>query len=117
MPTAVRRAGRGATATLTWPWQIPIEGEPADVVAIVVASADWLTSSVPKLFFRAEPGAILGNEEDLAFIRKLPALTEVKVAGRHFVQEDSPDDIGRAIAAWMETWLTKRRGAAMPGST
>src|SRR5262249_47940522 len=93
VPTAVRRARRGRT--LTWPRQIPIEGEPADVVAIVAASADWLsTGGVPKLFFRAEPGAILANDEDLAFIRRLPALTEVKVAGRHYVQEDSPDEIG-----------------------
>ena len=49
----------------------------------------------------AEPGAILANDEDLAFIRRLPALTEVKIAGRHCVQEDSPDEIGRAIAGWM----------------
>jgi haloalkane dehalogenase len=72
------------------------------VTAIVAASADWLSkSSVPKLFFKAEPGAILANDEDLAFIRRLPALTEVTVAGRHYIQEDSPDKIGRAIAAWM----------------
>jgi haloalkane dehalogenase len=56
---------------------------------------------VPKLFFRAEPGAILANEQDLAFVRRLPALTEVTVAGRHYVQEDSPDEIGQAIAGWM----------------
>jgi hypothetical protein len=69
--------------------------------AIVAASADWLsTSRVPKLFFRAELGAILANDKDLAFIRRLPALTEVTVAGRHYVQEDSPDEIGRAIAGW-----------------
>jgi len=94
--------GESRRPTLTWPRQIPIDGEPADVTAIVAASADWLsTSHVPKLFFRAEPGAILANEEDLAFIRSLPALTEVSVAGRHYVQEDSPDEIGRAIAGWM----------------
>jgi haloalkane dehalogenase len=94
--------GEGRRPTLTWPRQIPIDGEPADVTAIVAASANWLsTSGVPKLFFRAEPGAILANEADLAFIRRLPALTEVKVAGRHYVQEDSPDEIGRAIAGWM----------------
>src|SRR6516162_5945224 len=96
--------GEGRRPTLTWPRQIPIDGEPADVTAIVAASADWLsTSRVPKLFFRAEPGAILANDEDLAFIRRLPALTEVTVAGRHYVQEDSPDEIGRAIAGWMGT--------------
>ena len=95
--------GEGRRPTLTWPREIPIEGEPADVTAIVAASADWLsTSRVPKLFFRAEPGAILANEEDLAFIRKFPALTEVSVAGRHYVQEDSPHEIGRAIASWTE---------------
>ena len=95
--------GEGRRPTLTWPRQIPIDGDPSDVTAIVAASADWLsTSRVPKLFFRAEPGAILANEEDLAFIRKFPALTEVSVAGRHYVQEDSPHEIGRAIASWTE---------------
>src|SRR5262249_52559583 len=102
--------GEGRRPTLTWPRQIPIDGEPADVAAIVAASADWLSSSgVPKLFFRAEPGAILANEHDLAFIRRFPALTEVKVAGRHYVQEDSPDEIGRAIAGWMETTSQRHR--------
>src|SRR5262247_1185894 len=95
--------GEGRRPTLTWPREIPIDGEPADVAAIVAAYADWLsTSGVPKLFIRAEPGAILANDEDLAFIRRLPALTEVKVAGRHYVQEDSPDEIGQAIARWMK---------------
>jgi len=94
--------GEGRRPMLTWPRQIPIDGEPADVAKIVAASADWLsTSRVPKLFFKAEPGAILANEEDLAFVRKLPALTEVTVAGRHYVQEDSPDEIGQAIARWI----------------
>jgi haloalkane dehalogenase len=94
--------GEGRRPTLTWPREIPIDGEPADVFAIVAAYAEWLsTSRVPKLFFKAEPGAILANDEDLAFVRRLPALTEVTVAGRHYVQEDSPDKIGRAIAGWM----------------
>src|SRR5262244_3592676 len=95
--------GEGRRPTLTWPRQIPIDGEPADVAAVVAASADWLSASrVPKLFFRAEPGAILANDEDLAFIHSFSALTEVSVAGRHYVQEDSPHKIGRAIAEWME---------------
>jgi haloalkane dehalogenase len=95
--------GEGRRPTLTWPRQIPIDGEPADVVEIVAASADWLSkSNVPKLFFKGEPGAIL-TDKDLAFIRSLPALTEVTVAGRHYVQEDSPDEIGQAIASWMRT--------------
>jgi haloalkane dehalogenase len=96
--------GEGRRPTLTWPRQIPIDGEPPDVTAIVAASADWLSKSgVPKLFFKVEPGAILANEEDLAFIRRLPVLTEVTVAGRHYVQEDSPDEIGRAVCGWIGT--------------
>jgi len=96
--------GEGRRPMLTWPRQIPIDGDPADVTATVAASADWLsTSHVPKLFFRAEPGAILANEKDLAFIRSFPALTEVSIAGRHYVQEDSPDQIGRAIVGWMHS--------------
>jgi len=94
--------GEGRRPTLTWPRQIPIEGEPADVAAIVAASADWLaTSDVPKLFVKAEPGGILAGAADLDFVRRLPAQTEVTVAGIHYVQEDSPDEIGRAIAGWM----------------
>jgi len=94
--------GEGRRPTMTWPRQIPIDGEPSDVAKIVTASSDWLsTSRVPKLFLRAEPGAILANESDLAFIRRLRALTEVRIAGRHYVQEDSPDEIGTAIADWM----------------
>jgi haloalkane dehalogenase len=94
--------GERRRPTLTWPRQIPIDGEPPDVVEIVAASANWLsTSPAPKLFFNAEPGAILTNR-DLDFIRQLPALTEVKIAGRHFVQEDSPHEIGRAINGWMK---------------
>src|SRR5215469_16605516 len=95
--------GEGRRPTLTFPRQIPVEGEPADVTAIVAASADWLsTSPVPKLFFKAEPGAI-ATHKDVAFIRTFPALTEVMVAGRHYIQEDSPDEIGSAIASWMKT--------------
>ena len=94
--------GEGRRPTLTWPRQIPIEGEPADVVAIAAAYADWLaTSSVPKLFVKAEPGGILAGGTVLDLARKWPAQTEVTVAGIHFVQEDSPDEIGRAIAGWM----------------
>src|SRR5499426_583303 len=97
--------GEGRRPTLTWPRQIPIEGEPADVAAIAAAYADWLAtaSSVPKLFVKAEPGGILAGGAVLDFARRLPAQTEVKVAGIHYVQEDSPDEIGRAVADWMKT--------------
>jgi haloalkane dehalogenase len=94
--------GEGRRPTLTWPREIPIEGDPADVSAIVAAYADWLASStVPKLFLKAEPGGILGGGAVLDLARSFPAQTEVTVAGVHFVQEDSPDEIGRAIAGWM----------------
>jgi haloalkane dehalogenase len=96
--------GEGRRPTLTWPREIPIEGDPADVTEIVAAYADWLaTSPVPKLFVRAEPGALLAGGANLETARSWPAQTEVKVAGVHFVQEDSPDEIGRAIAAWVKT--------------
>ena len=87
--------------TLTWPREIPIDGEPADVVEIVQAYADWLASSdVPKLFVNAEPGVMLtGGARD--FVRTWPNQTEVTVPGLHFIQEDSPHEIGTAIADWI----------------
>jgi haloalkane dehalogenase len=93
--------GEGRRPTLTWPRQIPIEGEPADVVEIVTAYGAWLKgSNVPKLFIDAEPGAILtGSARD--FARSFPNQKEVRVKGVHFVQEDSPDEIGQAIAEWL----------------
>jgi haloalkane dehalogenase len=96
--------GEGRRPTLTWVRQIPIEGEPADVNTIVAAYADWLSKSdVPKLFVKAEPGLLVAGGANLDFARKLPAQTEVTVAGVHYVQEDSPDEIGRAVAGWMKT--------------
>jgi haloalkane dehalogenase len=94
--------GEGRRPMLTWVRQIPIEGEPADVAAIAAAYADWLaTSGVPKLFVKAEPGLLLAGGANLDFARGLPAQAEVTVAGVHYLQEDSPDKIGRAIADWM----------------
>ena len=88
--------------TLTWPRQIPIAGEPADVAQIVSEYAQWLAESeIPKLFVNAEPGAILiGRVRD--FCRSFENQTEVTVAGSHFIQEDSGAAIGQAIAAWMK---------------
>lgn len=92
--------GEGRRPTLTWPREIPIEGEPADVVEIVRAYGAWLSQSrVPKLFVNAEPGAILRGEARET-CRAWPNTTEVTVPGIHFVQEDSPEQIGRAIADW-----------------
>jgi haloalkane dehalogenase len=96
--------GEGRRPTLTWPRQIPIAGEPADVHAIATEYANWLgTSNVPKLFLKVEPGAILTNDALVNLVRGWPALTEKTVKGIHFVQEDSPDEIGGAIAEWMRT--------------
>jgi haloalkane dehalogenase len=94
--------GEARRPTLTWPRQLPVAGEPADVHAIATEYADWLgTSNVPKLFLKVEPGAFLAIDRLVNFVRRWPALTEKTVAGIHFVQEDSPDEIGRAIAGWM----------------
>ncbi|HKW34515.1 MAG TPA: haloalkane dehalogenase [Candidatus Acidoferrum sp.] len=100
--------GEGRRPTLTFPREIPIDGQPADVNAIVNAYAEWLaTSDVPKLFIKAEPGALLGGGANLETVRAWPAQTEVTVKGVHFVQEDSPDEIGRAIADWMGRWADR----------
>ena len=96
-------AGEGRRPTLTWVRQIPIEGEPPDVAKIVAAYSEWLaTSDVSKLFIKAEPGALLAGGANLDFARRLPMQTEVNVAGVHYVQEDSPDEIGRAVAGWID---------------
>lgn len=93
--------GEDRRPTLTWPRQIPIEGDPADVYEIVQSYAEWLsTSPLPKLFINADPGAILtGNQRE--FARTWPNQTEVTVAGLHFLQEDSPREIGEAISGWL----------------
>ena len=86
--------------TLTWPRQIPVEGEPKEVVDVVEAYGRWLArSDVPKLFVNADPGAILRGPQR-EFCRTWPNQTEVTVRGSHFIQEDSPDEIGKAISSW-----------------
>ncbi|AOW93663.1 haloalkane dehalogenase [Rhodococcus sp. WMMA185] len=93
--------GEDRRPTLTWPRQIPLDGEPADVVEIVQSYADWLsTSDVPKLFINADPGTILTGPQR-EFARSWPNQTETTVAGTHFIQEDSPHEIGKAIAEWL----------------
>ena len=86
--------------TLNWPRQIPIEGEPAHMVELVEAYGAYMAASpIPKLFINADPGSILvGKQRE--FCRSWPNQTEVTVKGLHFVQEDSPEEIGRAVAAW-----------------
>lgn len=92
--------GESRRPTLSWPRDIPIDGEPPDVVAIVDEYATWLSrSDVPKLFINAEPGAILTGAQR-EFCRAWPNQQEVTVPGVHFIQEDSPDEVGTAIAEW-----------------
>lgn len=96
-------AGEDRRPTLTWPRQIPLDGEPADVVEIVQSYADWLSASdVPKLFVNADPGTILTGPQR-EFARTWPNQTEVTVAGSHFIQEDSADEIGGALVGWLPT--------------
>ena len=94
------RAGEDRRPTLTWPRQIPIDGEPADVVEVVEDYSAWLAKSdIPKLFINADPGSILvGRQREVC--RAWPNQTEVTVQGLHFLQEDSPDEIGQAVAAF-----------------
>jgi len=94
-------SGEDRRPTLTWPRQIPIEGEPKEVAEIVTNYAEWLSKSdIPKLFINAEPGAILvGKSRD--FCRTWTHQEEITVRGKHFIQEDSPDEIGRSIAKFI----------------
>lgn len=95
--------GEDRRATLTWPRQIPIGGTPAEVHDIVASYSSWLSETpIPKLFVNAEPGVLIaGPVRDL--VRSWPNLTEVTVAGLHFIQEDSPDEIGAAVRDWYAT--------------
>jgi haloalkane dehalogenase len=89
--------------TLEWPRQIPLENVPPRVRDVVAKYGQWLrTSDVPKLFLNADPGFLLVGRPR-AFVRKWTALTEVTVPGSHFVPEDSPHEIGRALADWIPT--------------
>ena len=89
--------------TLNWPRQIPIDGEPVEMVELVTEYGRWLEQSVtlPKLFINAEPGSILvGRQRE--YCRTWPHQKEVTVPGKHFIQEDSPSEIGQAIAEWLK---------------
>jgi haloalkane dehalogenase len=87
---------------LNWPRQIPIEGEPENVVALVNEYGAFMAGSeVPKLFINADPGSILvGPQRE--FCRSWPNQQEVTVKGLHFIQEDSPVEIGQAVARWLK---------------
>ena len=94
--------GEDRRPTLSWPRNIPIDGEPAEVVGVVDEYRSWLAGSdVPKLFINADPGAIVtGHIRD--YVRSWRNLTEITVPGVHFIQEDSPDEIGTALAQFVQ---------------
>tara|TARA_R110001592_G_scaffold363323_1_gene684008 strand:+ start:108582 stop:109451 length:870 start_codon:yes stop_codon:yes gene_type:complete len=90
--------------TLNWPRQIPISGEPPEMVELVASYGQWLASNhgLPKLFINADPGSILTGKPR-EFCRSWPNQSEVTVKGTHFIQEDSPVEIGQAVARWMDS--------------
>ena len=98
--------GEDRRPTLSWPRQIPIQGEPKEMVEVVENYSNWLSSSdLPKLYINADPGSILiGNQRE--FCRSWPNQEEVTVKGTHFIQEDSPDEIGKAVS----NFVSKLRG-------
>jgi len=100
--------------TLTWPRQIPIAGEPAEVVEIAQAYSQWMAeNSIPKLFVNAEPGAILiGAPRE--FCRGWKNQTEVTVPGSHFIQEDSGQAIGTAVAGWISGLVCRESLRRLP---
>ncbi len=102
------RAREARLPTLIWPRQIPIDGEPADVVAIVEAYGRWLAGSrLPKLFVAGDPGAIISaNGPSRARCRTWPNQREITVPGRHFLQEDSPTQIGTALRDFIQAVRT-----------
>ena len=101
--------GEARRPTLSWPRQLPIDGEPDDVCKVVSAYGEWLTvCPVPKLFINAQPGAILTGAQR-EFCRGFANQTEVTVRGAHFIQEDSPREIAAAIVAWLTALEDKKK--------
>jgi haloalkane dehalogenase len=95
-----REPGESRRPTLSWPRELPIDGQPAAVARLVDSYGDWLASSpLPKLFINADPGSILVGRPR-QFCRGWPNQTEVTVRGLHFIQEDSGPEVGEAIANW-----------------
>lgn len=99
-----REPGESRRPTLTWPRELPMGGEPEDTEELVMSYTDWVANStVPKLFVRSNPGAILSenNEMLLEYVRGFDNQREVMAYGGHYVQEVSPHAIGRALAEWL----------------
>jgi haloalkane dehalogenase len=98
-----KEAGEDRRPTLTWPRQIPVDGEPQEVISEVIKNGEFhKDSSIPKLFINADPGSILIGEQR-EFVRSWNNLKEVTVKGNHFIQEHSPKEIGEAIKSFIET--------------
>lgn len=96
-----KNAGESRRPTLTWPREIPVAGQPQDVDNIIQTYGQWLTTAdIPKLFIEAVPGAMFESHRN--FAKSWPNQTHIKIAGGHFVQEDSPDEVGAAIARWLQ---------------
>ncbi|QBD83008.1 haloalkane dehalogenase [Ktedonosporobacter rubrisoli] len=94
--------GEARRPMLTWPRQAPFDGEPADVTNIITTYGTWLSQSlIPKLFIQGDPGSMPPSER--AFCHTWPAQYEITVPGRHFLQEDAPEEIGSALASWLQT--------------
>lgn len=94
--------GEARRPTLSWPRQLPVDGAPADVTEIVTAYGAWLAgSNVPKLYIQGDPGRLQPGQH--RFCSSWPAQSEVRVRGLHNLQEDSPDEIGQAIASWLHS--------------
>jgi haloalkane dehalogenase len=96
-----KNRGESRRPTLTWPREIPIGGEPQDVHQIIETYSRWLASSnIPKLFIEAVPGAMFQSHRN--FARTWPNQAHIKITGGHFVQEDSPEETGQAMASWLQ---------------
>src|SRR5262249_17400054 len=94
--------GEGRRPMLTFARQLPIDGDPVEVTEIVTAYGAWLSESpIPKLYIQGDPGLLQPSQH--AFCSAWPAQSTARVRGLHNLQEDSPDEIGRALATWMAT--------------
>ena len=95
-----RNPGEDRRTTLSWPREIPVDGEPADVLAVIEENNRWLSESpIPKLYIHVEPETVMKGHV-LEHVRTFPNQTEVRVRGLHYVQEDSPHEVGEALAEW-----------------
>jgi haloalkane dehalogenase len=107
-----RNPGEDRRPTLSWPRDVPLAGEPPEVVAVIEEFGRWLAESdVPKLFVRADPGVVQREGRVLDIVRSWPGQTEITVPGAHFLQEDSADEIGEALASFVQSL---RRNVSQP---